>query len=151
MASSSSSSSSKGKKKDQKSPVWALLGSLKSRNPQGPSIAHQVDRSMGLPAETRREAVVDFLASMDKLIEAGVRDGDRLFDQLARRGNRSKIADSFIADCSAKRVLDPKNSNAAMEAAAKSARNSLLVADSAMRKAEKAAKELGIALVRAGA
>lgn len=147
----SSSSSSSKDKKDQKSPVWALLGSLKSRNPEGPSIAHQVDRSMGLPAETRREAVNDFLASMDKLIEAGVYDGDKLHNKLARRGNRSKIADAFIADCSAKRVLDPKNSPVAMEAAAKSARNSLLLASASMRKAEKAAKELGIALVRAGA
>ena len=131
------------------SPVCELLNSLKSRNPSSPTTAQLVEKSLSKPNETRRAAVQEFCDTMDAMIDKGVMDGGELFSALVQRGRRGKAADNFVADCSAKRVLDPKNSRHAMESAAKDAKGKLIVASVALKKANSATKELERVLYRA--
>lgn len=141
------SSSKQGGKSD--SAVWELLNSLKSRNPSSPTMAQVVDKSLSKPNETRRAAVQEFCDAMDELISDGEMNGERLFNALTRRGRRGKAADVFVVDCSAKRVLDSRNSQRAMEMAVHSAKGRIAVATAALRKAQSETSDLERVLYRA--
>lgn len=131
------------------SPVWALLNSLKSRNPTSPTSAEIVDKSMSKPTEIRREAIQEFCNDLDRMVKQGEYNGGRLYSALVTRGRRGKASDNFVADCQAKRVLDSKNSRTFLESTAKSAKGHLAVAGVALRKARRAATDLSIALDKA--
>ncbi len=112
-------------------------------------MAQVVDKSLSMPNDTRRAAVQEFCESMDAMIDDGEMEGARLLKGLTQRGSRGKAADVFVADCSAKRVLDSRNSERAMESAAQSAKGQLKVAAVALKRAQSAASELERVLYRA--